>query len=101
MYLNKHADRDVQATAKKTLGWAKVKAIPDERHRDATTKRTKESQEKLRFKRPPNPNEIFPFTGVFAWPHTEVNPADVLGMNYESLDPIRLDLSVYIMYSSK
>ncbi|KAF3917070.1 hypothetical protein ABW20_dc0100967 [Dactylellina cionopaga] len=101
MYLNKHADKDVQSSTKKILGWAKVKAIPDKRHRDFTTKLEKEREEKSRFRSPHSPEEIFPYTGAFAWPQKEVNPGDVLGMNYESLDPIRLELEVYIVYSSK
>ncbi|KAK6510394.1 hypothetical protein TWF506_009504 [Arthrobotrys conoides] len=101
MYLNKHADKDVQSATKKTLGWAKVKALPGQRHRDAATKQEKEQQEKSRYKLPSKNDENFPFTGAFAWPQTEVNPGDVLGMNYESLDPVRHDNGVYIVYSYK
>ncbi|KAF3910306.1 hypothetical protein ABW21_db0207107 [Orbilia brochopaga] len=101
IYLNKHADKSAQSVAKKTLNWAKVKAIPDKRHREAATKEEKEREAKSRFRSFPDPNEVFPYTGVFAWPHTEVSPSEVLGMNYESLDPIRLEVGVYIVYSSK
>ncbi|KAF3154199.1 hypothetical protein EYR41_005439 [Orbilia oligospora] len=101
MYLNKHADKDVQSATKKALGWAKVKALPGQRHRDAATKQEKEQEEKNRYKLPSKNDENFPFTGAFAWPQTEVNPADVLGMNYESLDPVRHDNGVYIVYSYK
>ncbi|KAJ6259485.1 hypothetical protein Dda_5122 [Drechslerella dactyloides] len=101
VYLNKHADKSAQSAAKKSLNWAKVKAIPDKRHRDAATKEEKEREEKGRFRSFPDPNEVFPYTGVFAWPQSEVSPAEVLGMNYESLDPIRLEVGVYIVYSSK
>ncbi|KAK6511881.1 hypothetical protein TWF481_000785 [Arthrobotrys musiformis] len=101
VYLNKHADKDVQSATKKTLGWAKVKALPGQRHRDAATKQEKEQQEKSRYRLPSKADENFPFTGAFAWPQTEVNPGDVLGMNYESLDPIRHDNGVFIVYSYK
>ncbi|KAK6344503.1 hypothetical protein TWF696_008137 [Orbilia brochopaga] len=101
VYLNKHADKSAQSAAKKTLNWAKVKAIPDKRHREAATKEEKERELKGRFRSSPDPNEVFPYTGVFAWPHSEVSPSEVIGMNYESLDPIRLDVGVYIVYSSK
>ncbi|KAK6335260.1 hypothetical protein TWF718_010694 [Orbilia javanica] len=101
MYLNKHADKDFQSATKKTLGWAKVKALPGQRHRDAATKQEKQQQEKNRYRLPPKADETFPFTGAFAWPQTEVNPGEVLGMNYESLDPVRHDNGVYIIYSYK
>ncbi|EPS42842.1 hypothetical protein H072_3177 [Dactylellina haptotyla CBS 200.50] len=101
IYLNKHADRDVQSTAKKTIGWAKVKALPNQRHREAMVKYEKEMEEKGRFRQQHDESELFPFVGVFDWPPTEVNPTDVLGMNYEALDPIRLEHEVYILYSKK
>ncbi|KAF3904355.1 hypothetical protein AA313_de0207264 [Arthrobotrys entomopaga] len=101
VYLNKHADKDVQMNAKKTLGWAKVKAIPDKRHREAITKKEKELEEKGRFRSPHDPDENFPYIGVFDWPNSEIDPAHTLGLNYEALDPIRLDHGVYIIYSAK
>ncbi|KAK6529243.1 hypothetical protein TWF281_008424 [Arthrobotrys megalospora] len=101
MYLNKHADKDVQSVSKKTLGWAKVKALPGQRHREAATKHEKKREENNRFRLPSGNDDKFPFSGVFAWPQTEVNPGDVLGMNYESLDPVRHDNGVFIVYSNK
>lgn len=101
MYLNQHADKDVQSATKKSLGWAKVKALPGQRHRDAATKQEREQEKKNRYKLPSKADENFPFIGAFAWPQTEVNPGDVLGMNYESLDPVRHDNGVYIVYSYK
>ncbi|EWC43985.1 hypothetical protein DRE_01337 [Drechslerella stenobrocha 248] len=101
VYLNKHADRDAQSAAKKALAWPKVKAIPDKRHREAATREEKEKEEKSRFKKASDPNEQFPYTGVFAWPHAEVTPSMVLGPNFESLDPIRQDQGVYIEHSAK
>ncbi|KAF3939509.1 hypothetical protein ABW19_dt0207832 [Dactylella cylindrospora] len=101
MYLNKHIDRDIQANAKKASAWARIKAMPDERHRNAAAKQEKEREEKLRFKSLPPQAEVFPFTGVFSWPQNEINPATALGMNFESLDPIRMEYGVYITYSSK
>ncbi|KAK6353770.1 hypothetical protein TWF730_008197 [Orbilia blumenaviensis] len=101
MYLNKHADKDVQSVTKKSTPWAKVKALPGQRHREAATKQERQREERNRYRVPSKNDEIFPYSGAFAWPQTEVNPADVLGMNYESLDPVRHDNGVYIVYSSK
>ncbi|KAK6542159.1 hypothetical protein TWF694_007924 [Orbilia ellipsospora] len=101
VYLNKHADKDVQVNAKKALGWAKVKALPDKRHREAITKKEKEKEEKGRFRSSHDANENFPYIGVFDWPNSEIDPAHTLGLNYEALDPIRMDHGVYIIYSAK
>src|SRR5947207_2421004 len=101
IFLFQHIDRAYQQQAKKNLGWAKVKAIPDERHREKNKELHFQKGNSERFRRQVDSGEIFPFCGTFAWPQKELNPASLLGMNYEELDPIRVECECFVIFSSK
>ena len=46
----------------------------------------------------PKPSSAFGAIGTFHWPVQEYRPDQVLGANYEALDPIRMECSCYVVH---
>ncbi|EME89218.1 uncharacterized protein MYCFIDRAFT_193188 [Pseudocercospora fijiensis CIRAD86] len=54
--------------------------------------------EKSRFRQFPPQGMAFPAIASFHWPSREYKPEEVLGLNIEAFDAIRMDTSCYIVY---
>ncbi|RMY66616.1 hypothetical protein D0863_08324 [Hortaea werneckii] len=50
------------------------------------------------YRQDPPPNKRFQAIGSFHWPIDECRPDEILGSNYEALDPIRMDCSCHITF---
>lgn len=63
-------------------------------------KRWEREVRKNRYRQVPSPDMALRFgaVGSFHWPSNEYRPEEVLGLSFEALDPIRMDLSCYIVY---
>ncbi|EMD01224.1 hypothetical protein BAUCODRAFT_203034 [Baudoinia panamericana UAMH 10762] len=51
-----------------------------------------------KFRQHPPPDKVFGAIGSFHWPVPEYKPADVLGTQFEALDPVRMDCSCHVVY---
>lgn len=51
-----------------------------------------------RFRQFPPLGTVFGAIGTFYWPMQEYQPHEVLGSNYEALDPIRMECSCYVVF---
>lgn len=61
-------------------------------------KRWKREVQRQRFRQHPPPDMAFGAIGTFHWPVKEYNPQEILGTNYEALDPIRMDCACYVVW---
>lgn len=51
-----------------------------------------------KYRRYPHPSQAFGAIGTFHWPVNEWRPDEILGANFEALDPIRMDCSCYVVF---
>lgn len=106
-------DSDVSATKRDISAWieASMRATkshlarkfvkvgsftPEERTRAEEVWR--KDLKRQRFQQYPPPDKAFEAIGSFHWPIEEYRPADILGKSYEALDPVRMDLSSYVVF---
>ena len=66
--------------------------------RERAEKAWKKEVKKAKFRQYPPPHQPFGAIGSFHWPVQEYRPDEILGTNYEALDPIRMDCSCYVLF---
>lgn len=60
--------------------------------------RWKRMVQKERYRQHPPVNMAFGAIGTFHWPMKDYAPKEILGPNYEALDPIRMSCSCYVVW---
>lgn len=83
--------------AHRAAAFAKLASLNDIQHRRAEKEWRKEVK-RQKYRMHPRPDAHFGAIGTFNWPLDEYRADEVLGPNYEALDPIRMDCSAYIVH---
>lgn len=80
--------------------FAKVVSLTEELRKRAE-KRWDREVAKQRYRQHPPPDMAFGAIGSFHWPVMDYQPDSILGSSAEALDPIRMQLSCYIVYNKE
>lgn len=105
--------KDAEATRKAIVGWIEGMMGPKKASsaskfaklasmtptlRVRAENRWKREVQRQRFRQHPPLDVAFGAIGTFHWPVKEYAPHEILGANYEPLDPIRIDCSCYVVW---
>lgn len=80
--------------------WARIVSLTP-KLRERAEKRWATDIKKNRYRQFPPTNKAFGAIGTFHWPSKEFRPEEAFGMSCEAFDPIRMEHSCYIIYSSE
>lgn len=81
----------------RSAAFAKIESLTPKK-REVEEKRWYREVKRQKFRQHPPPLMAFGAIGNFHWPVQEYRPEEILGANYEALDPVRMDCSCYIVF---
>lgn len=101
LHLKSQVEDDLDAKVRRVGGWARIKAAPTDRMQQHYNNIIHAAKIRRKLRLLPQDGTIFPASGVFYWPVTEITPQSVLGNGFEALDSIRYDNECFILYNRK